>query len=152
MDPNTTIKRAIIGPPAKRYLNGFSLACRRWHNIESWLKNFVIFRGSDQCCLKKCDFSGVGVGTDTLFTPPPLWIRACVKCQLKLILLLRHVCTLQQMQLVKSSNRKISAKLENQASDVFKALYYAWKSCIFLVGSGTGKISSDVLTTMLHGC
>ena len=27
-DLNTTIRRAIIGPPAKRYLNGVSLACR----------------------------------------------------------------------------------------------------------------------------
>ena len=27
-DPNTTIRRAIIGPPAKRHLNGVSLACR----------------------------------------------------------------------------------------------------------------------------
>ena len=38
-------KRAIIDPPAKRHLNGVSLACRWWPNIECWLGGFVIFRG-----------------------------------------------------------------------------------------------------------
>ena len=45
-------KRAIIGPPAKRW----------WPNIECWLKRFVIFRGSGPV-LYFCDFSGVGVPT-----------------------------------------------------------------------------------------
>ena len=38
-------KRAIIGPPAKRHLNGVSLACWWWSNIEFWLGSFVIFQG-----------------------------------------------------------------------------------------------------------
>ena len=38
-------KRAIIGPPAKRHLNGVSLACRWWPNIECWLGSFKIFQG-----------------------------------------------------------------------------------------------------------
>ena len=37
-------KRAIIGQPMKHHLNGVSLACRRWPNIECWLDNFVIFQ------------------------------------------------------------------------------------------------------------
>ena len=38
-------KRAIIGPPAKRHLNGVSLACCWWPNIECRLGSFVIFQG-----------------------------------------------------------------------------------------------------------
>ena len=38
-------KRTIIGPPAKRHLNGVSLACRSWSNIVCWLGNFLIFQG-----------------------------------------------------------------------------------------------------------
>ena len=38
-------KRATIGPPAKRHLNGVSLACQWWSNIECWLGSFVIFLG-----------------------------------------------------------------------------------------------------------
>ena len=38
-------KRAIISPPAKRHLNGVSLACWWWPNIECWLGSLVIFRG-----------------------------------------------------------------------------------------------------------
>ena len=34
-------KRAIIGPPAKRHLNGASLACRWWPNIVGMLDCFV---------------------------------------------------------------------------------------------------------------
>ena len=43
-------KQAIIGPPAKRHLNGFSLACRWWTNIECWLGSFVILGDPDQYC------------------------------------------------------------------------------------------------------
>ena len=39
-------KRAIIAPPAKRHLNGVSLACRWLPNIECWLGSFVIFQGT----------------------------------------------------------------------------------------------------------
>ena len=38
-------KWAIIGPPAKRHLNGVSLAGRWLPNIECWLFSFVIFQG-----------------------------------------------------------------------------------------------------------
>ena len=37
-------KQAIIGTPAKRHLNGFSLACWWWPKIECWLGSFVIFQ------------------------------------------------------------------------------------------------------------
>ena len=40
-DPNTT-KRAIIGPPAKRHLNGVSLVGRWWPNIECCFGSFVV--------------------------------------------------------------------------------------------------------------
>ena len=36
---------AIIGPPVKCHLNGVSLVCRCWLNIEYWLGSFVIFQG-----------------------------------------------------------------------------------------------------------
>ena len=39
-------KRAIIGPPAKRHLNGVSLAGPWFPNIECWFCSFVIFSGS----------------------------------------------------------------------------------------------------------
>ena len=39
------LKRAIISPPAKRHLNGVSLAGSWWLNIECWLGGFVIFQG-----------------------------------------------------------------------------------------------------------
>ena len=42
-DPNTTISRPF-GPPAKRHLNGISLAGRRWPNIECWIGSYVILR------------------------------------------------------------------------------------------------------------
>ena len=46
-------KRAIIGPPAKRHcLNGVSLVCRLWNNIECWLGSFEILRGSGPVLLK----------------------------------------------------------------------------------------------------
>ena len=41
-------KRVIIRPPGKRHLNGVSLTCLWWPNIECW-------RGSFQVC----DFQGV---------------------------------------------------------------------------------------------
>ena len=37
--------RANIGSPAKRHINGVSLACRLWPNIECWLGGFVLFQG-----------------------------------------------------------------------------------------------------------
>ena len=60
-----------MGPPAKRHLNGASLACLIWPNIEYWLGSFALLRGSRPVLLKKtiCDFPG-GV-----WTPSPLWIH-----------------------------------------------------------------------------
>ena len=37
-------KRAIISPPAKRHLNGVSLAGRWWPNTECWLVSFVVLQ------------------------------------------------------------------------------------------------------------
>ena len=34
MDPKYHYRRTIIGPPTKRLLNGVSLVCRWWPNIE----------------------------------------------------------------------------------------------------------------------
>ena len=45
-------KRAIIGLPGKRHLNGILLACRWWPNIECWLVSFVILRGSGAVLLR----------------------------------------------------------------------------------------------------
>ena len=45
-------KRAINGPPAKRHLNGVSLAGRWWPNIECWIVSFFILRGSGPVLLR----------------------------------------------------------------------------------------------------
>ena len=45
------MRYAIISPPAKRHLNGFSLADRWWPNIKCWLCSFVTFsEDPDQYC------------------------------------------------------------------------------------------------------
>ena len=68
------ISGAIIGTPAKRHLNGVSLACRRWPNIECWLGSFVIFMGFGPVLLENPIFFVIFQGgADT--QPPPLWIR-----------------------------------------------------------------------------
>ena len=62
-------KRAIICLPAKRHLNGVSLACQWWPNIECWLGSFVFFfRRSGQELVRNpifCDFFRGG-GRDLL--------------------------------------------------------------------------------------
>ena len=67
-NPNTMdYMRAIIGPPAKRHLNGTSLEGGGWPNIKCWLGCFVIFRGIRTNIDKKSysfvlwKFSGGGV-------------------------------------------------------------------------------------------
>ena len=45
-------KQAIIGPPARRILNGVLLADRWWPNIECWLGSFGIFIGSGPILLE----------------------------------------------------------------------------------------------------
>ena len=64
-------KRAIIDPRAKRHLNGVSLACRWWPNIECWLGSYVIFRGSRPVLLRNPIFLWIfrGGGPDTLSPP-----------------------------------------------------------------------------------
>ena len=55
-------KRAIFGTPAKRHLNGVSLVCRWWPNMECMLGSFVIFLGIWTSSAKEpdifCNFSG----------------------------------------------------------------------------------------------
>ena len=46
-------KWAIIGPTAKRHLNGVSLAGRWWPDIKFWLGSFVIFQGAGTSIAKK---------------------------------------------------------------------------------------------------
>ena len=67
--PNTA-KKAIIGPSAKRHLNGVSLVGDDGPNVECWLGSFVIFQGirTSIANLYFCDFSE-GVRTPC---PPPL--------------------------------------------------------------------------------
>ena len=49
------------GPTSETPLNGVTLACGWWPNIEYWLGSFVIFRGSGPVLLRNpiffCDFS-----------------------------------------------------------------------------------------------
>ena len=67
-------KGAIIGPSAKRHLNGISLAGRWWPNTECWLVSFIalwFYRVSGPIAKKPynvCDFSG-GRGPDHCSPP-----------------------------------------------------------------------------------
>ena len=69
-------KRAIIGPPAKRHLNGVSLACQWWPNIECWLGSFMIIQGILTSIAKKpyifVIFQAGGEVPDPLPPLPPL--------------------------------------------------------------------------------
>ena len=64
-DPNTHLKRAIIVPPAKRHLNGVSLAGRWWQTLNASFVALWFSRGSGPILLINpicCDFSGGGGG------------------------------------------------------------------------------------------
>ena len=76
-------KSAIIGPPAKRHLNGVSLACRRRPSIECWLGSFVIAKKPYILVI----FPGGG-GPDPL---SPLCIRPWTMTIIKLSLVLLKV-------------------------------------------------------------
>ena len=47
------MKGVIIGPQAKRHLNGVSLASGQWPNIECWLCSFVDLQGIRSSIAKK---------------------------------------------------------------------------------------------------
>ena len=74
-------KRAMIGPPAKRHLNGVSLACRWWPYIECWLGSFVNFKGIRTSIAKKpyifVIFQGVGVRTPVHPLDPHMMYVLC---------------------------------------------------------------------------
>ena len=58
-------------------LNGVSLACRWWPNIEFWLGSFVIFQGIWTNIAKKpYIFLWFFGGGGRIPSPPPHWIRA----------------------------------------------------------------------------
>ena len=80
-------KRAIIDPPAKRHLNGVSMACRYWPKIECWLGILVIFQAVWTSSTKKpynfVTFRGGGVGSGPpvpLLDPPMAHERLCRWC------------------------------------------------------------------------
>ena len=56
-----------MGPPAKRHLNGVSLAYRFWPNIECWLGSCDFSGGPDYYCSKNTIFLWFSRGP-----PPPL--------------------------------------------------------------------------------
>ena len=68
-------KQAIIGPASETSLNGISLACRWWPNVECWLGSFENFRGSVPVLLWNSIFlwffrgRGGGKGIWTLHPP-----------------------------------------------------------------------------------
>ena len=64
-------KRAINGPPAKRHLNGVSLACWWWPNIERWLGSLVIFQGIWTRIAKKPYIFVIFQGGGGVRTPVP---------------------------------------------------------------------------------
>ena len=69
-------KRAIIGPPAKHHLNGATLACWWWPNIECLLGSFEIFRGFRTVLLRSPKFLRFLRGRSGLDPMSLLWIRA----------------------------------------------------------------------------
>ena len=72
--------RANIVPPAKRHLNGVSLACRWWLNIECCLGSLVPFQvirtSIDMKPYIFVIFQREGSGP-----PDPLWIRPCLSSE-----------------------------------------------------------------------
>ena len=78
-------KLAIIGPPAKRYINGFSLAGWWWPIIKCWLGSFLILQGIRASIAKEpYIFVIFQWGPDPLSPPSldqrmmsPFWIRSC---------------------------------------------------------------------------
>ena len=64
-------KRAINGPPAKRHLNGVSLACRWWPTIECWLCSFVNFQVIRTSVAKKPYIFVIFQGWSRPPFPPP---------------------------------------------------------------------------------
>ena len=68
--------RAIIGPPAKRHLNGVSLARRQWPKMKCWLGSLMVFQGIRTSIPKKpyifCDFPGGRVRTTVHPLDPPM--------------------------------------------------------------------------------
>ena len=70
-------KRAIIGSSAKCHLNGVSLACQWWPNIECWLGSFVVLQGIRTSIGKKPYIFVIFQGGVRTPCPPPLWIRTC---------------------------------------------------------------------------
>ena len=72
--PNTTKRGVIISQPAKRHLNGVSLAGRLWPNIECWLSSFVNIRGSGPVLLRNHIYLWFSRGRgilEPLSRPPP---------------------------------------------------------------------------------
>ena len=77
-------KRAIIGPPAKRHLNGVSLAGRWWPNTACWLVSFVVLQGIRTNTAKKpyifvIFLGGGGGGGGGSVPSAPLWICVCFR-------------------------------------------------------------------------
>ena len=64
-------KRAIIGPAAKRHLNGVSLAGHWWPNIESLLGSCVILQGIRTSMAKKPYIFVIFQGRSGPPVPPP---------------------------------------------------------------------------------
>ena len=73
------LKLGIVGPPAKCHLNGISLVCPWWPNIECWLGRFVICRGSRPVLLRNPIFLWFFRGGVPTPVPPPLWICTWVR-------------------------------------------------------------------------
>ena len=69
-------KLAIIRPPAKRHLNGVSLACRWWPNIECYLGSLVPFQGIRTSIAMKPYIFVIFQGV--LIPFHPLWIHPCL--------------------------------------------------------------------------
>ena len=69
------ISGTTIGLPAKRHLNGISLACRLWPSMEYWIGSFVTFQRIRTSIVRKpYTFVIFGGCPDPL---PLLWISAC---------------------------------------------------------------------------
>ena len=66
-------KRAIIGPPAKRHLNGVSLAGRWWPKLNAGMVALWFYRGSGPVLQRNpiflCFFRGYG--SPAPYPPPP---------------------------------------------------------------------------------
>ena len=110
-------KRTIIGPPVKRHLNGVSLACRWWPNIEFWLGSFVIFRGIGTSIAKKPYICAIFMWGYQPPAPPPPPPPPLLDARMSPLCKTRAVKQILKRNLLQQRDEEIKAKWVSKSVD-----------------------------------